>query len=172
MASQPKYLTHRHIQTEEFQNWVRTSLNATCSAEFKESKSIYFRMGWVLQCWRHLDVSGWEPSCKDKQMCQTKPKSPPPHQSTQADVHLSASKHTSTGNSKCIMCKMSSWQKSTLYMFLGYARYQYYTYTDVSCVQVINITQFENSVVKKPKQRIYTQDWMTQLRSFCQYRLI
>lgn len=129
-------------------------------------------MGWLFQCGRHLDVSGRGPACKDKQVCQTKPKSPPPHQSTQADVHLSASKHTPTGNSKCIMCKMSSWQKSTLYMFLDCTMYQYYTCTDAFCVQEINITQFEHPVVKKSKQRIYTQDWMTQLRNFCQYRLI
>lgn len=55
---------------------------------------------------------------KNKQMCQTKPKFLPPHQSTQAEVHLSASKHALTGNSKSIACKMSSWQKSTLYMLV------------------------------------------------------
>lgn len=45
---------------------------------------------------------------KDKWTCHTKPKSPAPHQNTQADVHLSASKYTPTGSSKCITCKMSS----------------------------------------------------------------
>lgn len=61
--------------------------NASCSVEFKKSKSIYFRMGWVSQCWRDSwmsQVKGLGGGlCEDKQMCQTKL------------VSLSSPKHTS-----------------------------------------------------------------------------